>query len=63
MSFNKETQTQVCFVVPKNVSETIDDLSIRMGVTRSQFLRKGTMEFLNYHCDLFKQDQEPNASV
>ena len=51
MGFKKDEQTQMCFVVPKHISETIDDLSIQMGVSRSQFLRKGTIEFLNYHKD------------
>ena len=58
MGFKKDEQTQLCFVVPKHISETIDDLSIQMGVSRSQFLRKGTIEFMNYHFDMFKKKQE-----
>ena len=60
MGFKKDTQTQLCFVVPKHISETIDDLSGQMGVSRSQFLRKGTTEFVNYQLDLFNKRQQEN---
>ena len=63
MGFKKEEQTQMCFVVPKHIAETIDDISIQMGVTRSQFLRKGTIEFLEFHSELFNKKQKINAVV
>ena len=63
MGFNKNTETQLCFVVPKHISETIDDLSGQMGVSRSQFLRKGTTEFVNYQLDLFKRQQENRIPI
>jgi hypothetical protein len=34
-----------------------------MGVSRSQFLRKGTIEFMNYHFDMFKKKQEGQLLV
>ena len=63
MGFKKDEQTQMCFVVPKHISETIDDLSIQMGVSRSQFLRKGTIEFMNYQLDLFKRQQDGGIPI
>tara|TARA_Y100001960_G_C14666835_1_gene823779 strand:+ start:864 stop:1055 length:192 start_codon:yes stop_codon:yes gene_type:complete len=63
MGFNKEEQTQLCFVVPNRVAETIDDLSEQMGVTRSQFLRKGTIEFTNYHTAMFERLQKSKSLV
>ena len=63
MGFKKDEQTQMCFVVPKHISETIDDLSIQMGVSRSQFLRKGTTEFLNYQLGILKRQQESGIPI
>ncbi len=63
MGFKKEEQTQMCFVVPRHIAETIDDISEQMGVTRSQFLRKGTIEFLEFHNELFTKKQKINAVV
>ena len=63
MGFNKEEQTQMCFVVPKIIAEDIDDLSIKMGISRSQYLRQGIMEFHNYQKDLRKRHQESQSPV
>ena len=63
MGFKKNEQTQLCFVVPKHISETIDDLSIQLGVSRSQFLRKGTTEFLNCQLDILKRQQDGGIPI
>ena len=63
MGFNKEEQTQMCFVVPKIIAEDIDALSIQMGVSRSQFLRQGIMEYHNYQKDLRKRQQDGGIPI
>ena len=58
MGFDNTKQTQLCFVVPKEDADKLNIISKKMGVTRSQFLRKGTIEFLNYHDNIFKRNLE-----
>lgn len=61
MGFKKDEQTQLCFVDPKHISETIDGFSIQMGISRSQFLRKSTTEFLNYQLELFRRQKDSQS--
>ena len=57
----KKNPTQMCFTVPTEISEMIDSLSYQLGISRSCFLRRGTIEFLNFHRDTFiKQQEESN---
>ena len=46
--YNKELNTKVSFLFPKVLTERMDELSIRIGVSRSQLLRKSTQEYLNF---------------
>ena len=71
MGFKKEVkkrgetikQKQLCIVVPETIAEQIDDLSGQMGVSRSQYLRKGVMEFHNYQKDLQKRQQDSQTPI
>jgi hypothetical protein len=71
MGFKKEVkkygktieQKQLCIVVPKIIAEQIDDLSLQMGVSRSQYLRQGIMEFHNYQKDLRKRHQDGGIPI
>ena len=54
----KRNSTQMCFTVPTEISEMIDSLSYQLGISRSCFLRRGTIEFLNFHRDTFIKQQE-----
>ena len=46
--YNKELNTKVSFLFPKVLTEKMDELSVRIGVSRSQLLRKSTQEYLNF---------------
>ena len=46
--YNKELNTKVSFLFPKVLTERMDELSVRIGVSRSQLLRKSTTEYLNF---------------
>ena len=46
--YNKELNTKVSFLFPKVLTERMDELSVRIGVSRSQLLRKSTQEYLNF---------------
>ena len=46
MPINKEKSYQLGFSTSKELFETIDDLSSRIGVSRSQFIRKACREMV-----------------
>ena len=46
--YNKELNTKVSFLFPKVLTERMDELSVRIGVSRSQLLRKSTQEYLHF---------------
>ena len=39
-TYDKEQNTKVSFLFPKVLTERMDELSVRIGVSRSQLLRK-----------------------
>ena len=45
---DKELNTKVSFLFPRVLTERMDELSVRIGVSRSQLLRKSTQEYLNF---------------
>jgi metal-responsive CopG/Arc/MetJ family transcriptional regulator len=47
-TYDKEQNTKVSFLFPRVLTEKMDELSIRIGVSRSQILRKSTQEYLNF---------------
>ena len=47
-TYDKEQNTKVSFLFPRVLTERMDELSVRIGVTRSQLLRKSTQEYLNF---------------
>ena len=47
-TYDKELNTKVSFLFPKVLTERMDELSVRIGVSRSQLLRKSTQEYLNF---------------
>ena len=47
-TYDKELNTKVSFLFPRVLTERMDELSVRIGVSRSQFLRKSTQEYLNF---------------
>ena len=47
-TYDKEQYTKVSFLFPKVLTERMDELSVRIGVSRSQLLRKSTQEYLNF---------------
>ena len=47
-TYDKELNTKVSFLFPRVLTEKMDELSIRIGVSRSQLLRKSTQEYLNF---------------
>ena len=47
-TYDKELNTKVSFLFPRVLTERIDELSVRIGVSRSQLLRKSTQEYLNF---------------
>ena len=47
-SYDKDQNTKVSFLFPKVLTERMDELSVRIGVSRSQLLRKSTQEYLNF---------------
>ena len=47
-TYDKELNTRVSFLFPKVLTEKMDELSVRIGVSRSQLLRKSTQEYLNF---------------
>ena len=46
--YNKELNTKLSFLFPRVLTERMDELSVRIGVSRSQLLRKSTQEYLNF---------------
>lgn len=46
MPFNKDTHKQLGTTVSKPIDDTIQELCYRIGITKSQFLRKGCMELI-----------------
>ena len=46
--YDKELNTKVSFLFPRVLTERMDELSVRIGVSRSQLLRKSTQEYLNF---------------
>ena len=47
-TYDKEQNTKVSFLFPKVLTERMDELSVRIGVSRSQLLRKSTQEYLHF---------------
>ena len=47
-TYDKEQNTKVSFLFPRVLTEKMDELSVRIGVSRSQLLRKSTQEYLNF---------------
>jgi metal-responsive CopG/Arc/MetJ family transcriptional regulator len=47
-TYDKELNTKVSFLFPRVLTEKMDELSVRIGVSRSQILRKSTQEYLNF---------------
>ena len=47
-TYDKELNTKVSFLFPKVLTEKMDELSVRIGVSRSQLLRKSTQEYLHF---------------
>ena len=47
-TYDKEQNTKVSFLFPRVLTERMDELSVRIGVSRSQLLRKSTQEYLNF---------------
>ena len=47
-TYNKDLNTKVSYLFPKVLTEKMDELSVRIGVSRSQLLRKSTQEYLNF---------------
>ena len=47
-TYDKELNTKVSFLFPRVLTEKMDELSVRIGVSRSQLLRKSTQEYLNF---------------
>ena len=47
-TYDKELNTKVSFIFPRVLTERMDELSVRIGVSRSQLLRKSTQEYLNF---------------
>ena len=46
--YNKELNTKVSFLFPKVLTEKMDELSVRIGVSRSQLLRKSKQEYSHF---------------
>ena len=47
-TYDKELNTKVSFLFPRVLTDRMDELSVRIGVSRSQLLRKSTREYLNF---------------
>ena len=47
-TYDKELNTKVSFLFPRVLTERMEELSVRIGVSRSQLLRKSTQEYLNF---------------
>ena len=47
-TYDKELNTKVSFLFPRVLAEKMDELSVRIGVSRSQIFRKSTQEYLNF---------------
>ena len=47
-TYDKELNTKVSFLFPRVLTVKMDELSVRIGVSRSQILRKSTQEYLNF---------------
>ena len=47
-TYDKEQNTKVSFLFPRVLTDRMDELSVRIGVSRSQLLRKSTQEYLNF---------------
>ena len=47
-TYDKELNTKVSFLFPRVLTERMDELSVRIGVSRSQLLRKSTQEYLHF---------------
>lgn len=58
MPINKENSCQLGFSTTLEMNETIDDLCGRIGISKSQFIRKAVMEMI---WKLTKQDHQPVA--
>jgi metal-responsive CopG/Arc/MetJ family transcriptional regulator len=48
MDYDKEQNTKVSFLLPKVLTERMDEVATNIGVSRSQLLRKSTKEYLHF---------------
>ena len=55
-TYDKEQNTKVSFLFPRVLTERMDELSVRIGVSRSQILRKSTQEYLNFLENEYQQN-------
>ena len=55
-TYDKELNTKVSFLFPRVLTERMDELSVRIGVSRSQLLRKSTQEYLNFLENEYQQN-------
>ena len=46
MPINKTESVSLGFTAPIAVSETIEDLSARIGISKAQFIKKSVMEMI-----------------
>jgi hypothetical protein len=49
MPINKDNSCSMGFTTTKEIAETIDDLSARIGITKAQFIRKAVVEMIWKH--------------
>jgi len=55
MPINKDNSCSLGFTTTKEIAETIDDLSARIGITKAQFIRKAVVEMIWKHNQQMKQ--------
>ena len=47
-TYNKGKYTKLCFLLPKLLTERMDEIAIHLGVSRSQLLVKSTKGYLQF---------------
>ena len=53
---DKDLNTKVSFLFPKVLTERMDEVAVNIGISRSQLLRKGTKEYLNFLENQYQQN-------
>ena len=53
---DKDLNTKVSFLFPKCLTERMDEVAVNIGISRSQLLRKGTKEYLNFLENQYQQN-------